>query len=94
MYNQMLEDEVVPDGMTFHLASRAHVMLVRFQTLCCRGNHNHPPGHRGGTGRGRVSLPAVSGTGTKTREQVLCHSGQDPPLPGSPTPLPHPLLTQ
>jgi hypothetical protein len=28
VYNQMLDDEVLPDGMTFHLASRAHAMLV------------------------------------------------------------------
>ena len=28
VYEQMLTDEVDPDGMTFHLASRAHVLLV------------------------------------------------------------------
>lgn len=27
VYEQMLTDEVIPDGMTFHLASRAHVMM-------------------------------------------------------------------
>ena len=28
VYSQMLDDEVLPHGMTFHLASRAHAMLV------------------------------------------------------------------
>ena len=33
VYCHMLEDEVIPDGMTFHLASRAHAMLVRTPPL-------------------------------------------------------------
>jgi pentatricopeptide repeat protein len=33
VYNQMLDDEVLPDGMTFHLASRAHAMLGTSEAL-------------------------------------------------------------
>ena len=56
VYNQMEEDEVVPDGMTFHLASRAHSMLVNTMlpwqppfhpTLCYRGNHYLTPTPQG-----------------------------------------------
>ena len=38
----MLSDEVVPDGMTFHLVSRAHVMMVTIATGDLL-NHLPPP---------------------------------------------------
>jgi hypothetical protein len=32
VYDQMVSDEVIPDEMTFHLASKAHVMTVTMET--------------------------------------------------------------